>query len=107
MCVVSSRILILANTFGGIHFAGVQNLPIDVLAIEAGDHRASVSRICEVQKTVTLGPAALDIAGNADGIGISKRQRQRVKLFVADMARNVSYIDLHEGTRSFSMAIIG
>src|SRR5581483_8246685 len=89
-----------------IRFAGVQDLPVDVLPVEAGNDGASIRRICEFQKTVTFGPAALDIPGNADRIGVSERQRECVELFIADVAGDVSHIDLHEDTLSFSMAII-
>src|SRR5579872_5553784 len=95
-----------ANAFCSIRFAGVQNLPVDVLSIQTGDHRTTVSRIGEVEKAVTLGSAALDVSRHADRVGLSKRQRESMELLVADVAGDVSYIDLHKDTFSLSMAII-
>jgi len=76
-----------------IRFAGVQDLAVDVLAIEAGDRRECLIAIGEIEKTVTLGSAALDVSRNADRISVPEWQSERVKLLVADVAGDISYID--------------
>src|SRR5438552_16848111 len=79
-----------------IRFAGVQDLAVDVLAIEAGDRRECLIAIGEIEKTVTLGSAALDVSRNADRISVPEWQSERVKLLVADVAGDISYIDFHQ-----------
>ena len=68
---------------------------------EAGDHGECVGAICEIEKSVTLRSPAFDLSRDADRIGAPEGQCQSVKLLVAEMAGDISYIDFHDDTRSF------
>jgi len=54
-----------------IDFAGVENLSVDVLPMEAGDRRERLIAICEFEKSVTLASPARDVARNADRISVN------------------------------------
>ncbi|HEX9163138.1 MAG TPA: hypothetical protein VF980_15645, partial [Thermoanaerobaculia bacterium] len=78
-----------------IGFGGVQNLPVDVLPVETGNHRQPRIAIGEFEISVAPGSAAPDVTRDADRIRVPERQSESVKLLIADVPRDISDINLH------------
>jgi hypothetical protein len=64
--------------------------------MEAGDHRERMIAIRKFKKPIPPGSSAFGISRHADGVGISEWQSESVKLSVADVSRDISYIDFQK-----------